>query len=76
MGKRVGPVGCTVKLELKAQGPNGFVGSMPYTRHGGMSMWLDLDPPCGVAMSKGRGSVGYKILSLAHAKGVTALEKK
>ena len=45
-------------------------------RHGGMSMWLDLDPPRGVAMSKGRGSIGYKILSLAHAKGVTALEKK
>ena len=41
-----------------------------------MSMWLDLDPPRGVAMSKGRGSVGYKILSLARAKGVTALEKK
>ena len=27
-------------------------------RHGGIYMWLDLDPTRGVAVSKGRGSVG------------------
>ena len=41
-----------------------------------MSMWLNLDLTRGMTVSKGRGSIGYKILSLAHAKGVTALEKK
>ena len=45
-------------------------------RHGKMSMWLDLDPTCEVVVSKGRGNVGYKVLSLAHAKGVTALGRK
>ena len=45
-------------------------------RQGGMSMWLDLDPTRGVVVSKGRESVGYKIPSLAHAKGVTALGRK
>ena len=39
-------------------------------------MWLDLDPTRGVVVSKGRGSVGYKILYLARAKGVTALGRK
>ena len=45
-------------------------------RHGGISIWLDLDPTRGVAMSKGRENVGYEVLFLALAKGVTALEKK
>ena len=39
-------------------------------------MWLDLDPTRGVAVSKGSGSVGYKIPSLAYAKGVTTLGMK
>ena len=37
-------------------------------RHGRISMWLDLDSIREVAMSKGRGNVGYKVLSLVHAK--------
>ena len=41
-----------------------------------MSMWLDLDPTREVAVSRGRRSVNYKISSLAHAKGVAALERK
>ena len=45
-------------------------------RHGKMSMWLDLDPTREVVVRKGRGNVGYKVLSLAHAKGVTALGRK
>ena len=45
-------------------------------RHEGIFMWLDMDLTCGVAVSRGRGNVGYKILSLAHANGVTALERK
>ena len=44
--------------------------------HGRMSMWLDLDPTCRVAVSKGRENVGCKVLSLAHAKGVTTLGMK
>ena len=39
-------------------------------------MWLNLDLTRGVAVSKGRGNIGYKVLSLAHAKGVTALRRK
>ena len=39
-------------------------------------MCLDLNPPRGVVVSRGRGNVGYKILSLACAKGVTTLERK
>ena len=39
-------------------------------------MWLDLDFTHGVVVSRGRGNVGYKILSLARAKGVTALGRK
>ena len=45
-------------------------------KHGRMLMWLDLDLTCGVAVSKGRWSVGYKVLSLACAKGVIALRRK
>ena len=45
-------------------------------RHGKMSIWLDLDPTCEVVVSKGRGNIGYKVLSLARAKGVTALGRK
>ena len=41
-----------------------------------MSMWLDLDPTRGMAMSEGRGSFDYKIPSLACAKGMTALGRK
>ena len=41
-----------------------------------MYMQLDLDPTRGMVMSKGRGSVGYKILSLVYAKGVTTLGMK
>ena len=41
-----------------------------------MSIWLDLNPTRGVAVSRGRGSVGYKIPSLARAKGMTALGRK
>ena len=41
-----------------------------------MHMWLDLDSICGAAVSKGRGSVGQKILFLSRAKGVTTLGKK
>ena len=41
-------------------------------RHERLSMWLDPNLTRGVAVSKGRGNVGYKVLSLAHAKGVTA----
>ena len=41
-----------------------------------MFMWLDLDPTPGVDVSKERGNIGYKILSLAHSKGVTALGRK
>jgi len=41
-----------------------------------MSMWLNLDPTREVAMSKGRGNVGYKVLSLTRAKGVIALGRK
>ena len=44
--------------------------------HRRIFMWLDLDPTCGVAVSKGRGNIGYKVLSLASAKGVTALGRK
>ena len=46
------------------------------TKAWGMYMWLDLDPTHGVAVSKGRGSVGYKILSLVCAKGMTVLGRK
>ena len=45
-------------------------------RHGGMSMLLDLNPTREVAVSRGRGNVGYKILYLARAKGVTSLGRK
>ena len=38
-----------------------------------MHMWLGLDLTRGMIVSKGRGSIGSKILFLVHAKGVTAL---
>ena len=39
-------------------------------------MGLDLDPICGMTVSKGKGNAGYKVLSLVHAKGVIALGRK
>ena len=36
-------------------------------------MWLDLDLTRGMVVTRGRGNVGYKTLSLAYAKGITAL---
>ena len=41
-----------------------------------MHMWLDLDFTHGMDVSKGRGSIGYMILFLVRAKGVTALGRK
>ena len=45
-------------------------------RHEKVPMWLDLDLTRGMAVSNGKGSVGCKVLSLARAKGVTALGRK
>ena len=45
-------------------------------RHERVPMWLDLNLTHGMAVSNGKGSVGCKVLSLARAKGVTALGRK
>ena len=45
-------------------------------RHEKVPMWLELDLTRGMAVSNGKGSVGCKVLSLACAKGVTALGRK